>query len=64
MQILDALTRTTLQTFTARNTLAVINDGNVVHQYDCACRAVALTLTACDTARLTFVHYVLAPALR
>ena len=63
VQILDALTRATLKALTARDTLAVINDRNIVYKYDCLCGAVALTLSACDTTCLTFVHYVLAATL-
>ena len=58
--VLDTLTRTAFETLAATNTLAVINDRYVVYKYDCACRAITLTLAASNAACLALGHYVFA----
>ena len=63
MYVLDTLTRTAFKALAAANALAVINDRYVVYEVNCACGAATLALAARNTARLTLVHNVLAPAL-
>lgn len=64
VHVLDAMARTTFQTFSARRTLAVVDNGNVVDEVNCARGAIAFAFSASNATCLTFCHDVLATAFR